>query len=625
MSFGALQYIWIVTTLPLVLFICFLRKQLKEKHIRSFADESLVVSIFPEYYKNKKELIKECLFIISLFGLIILAILRPQWGFTWQEHVQRGVSIVVAVDVSSSMLAADVAPNRLARAKHKIQDLLEIIRGDQVGLVSFAGVAFVESPLTIDYSILRSFVQSLSPELIPIQGTNIEAAIERSMDVFRLGGEEGEESNTETRRATNDKAIILISDGEFSQGNIDRALSRAKKLGIRVYTIGVGTSEGSPIPQGGNISEQSYKRDGDGNIVITRLNAQILKDIAYQTNGLYLIALPSNEDIMTIYQSGIKKSLIDRDFDDSRVKVWNEYFQVPLLLAILLMLFPSAVKLIRGAFLARNLSFIFLAYIIIFQLIYKTPALAQNPELLGKEGKESFEEGEFEQALEKFLQATEKEGDARYKIGIGSSLYRMQRFSEATEAFLQAAAVAKSEQEKAEALYNAGNSLAQEQAYEEAIKAYEDSLSLVPDDAEARENLAYVKKLLEEQQKQEQSEEQSEDQEDKNSEGGGKDIQDNKGSESASAEDENQSKDEGHNEDEQHKQDQSDVESNGDAMHNNTQAEEQNQQGKQAKDPQSASLLDNIQEDRSSFLDYRKNMAMEELKQQGLLPPEKDW
>ena len=264
-------------------------------------------------------------------AFLALAYLRPQWGYVWSTARQRGVDIVVAIDVSESMNAEDVAPNRLERAKREIVDLVDRLRGDRIGLVAFAGVAFLQTPLTYDYGAFRTFLQLLSPELIPIPGTNIEAALNESLEALtHRKGDAALDGLPETSRG---KAIVLITDGEEFAGDLKKVKEKAEKEKIRIFIFGIGSEDGAPIP-----GEEGLKRDRDGTVVITKLQPQALADLAAGTGGVYVRALAAESDTETIYDRGIKLVLDDRDTAESRTKKWNEYFQVPLFLAVLLLL-----------------------------------------------------------------------------------------------------------------------------------------------------------------------------------------------------------------------------------------------------------------------------------------------
>lgn len=260
--------------------------------------------------------------------LLTLAYLRPQWGYTWTSAQQRGVDIVVAIDVSASMNAEDVSPNRLERAKREIIDLVDRLRGDRIGLVAFAGVAFLQTPLTYDYAAFRTFLQLLNPELIPIPGTNIESALNESLEALT-----SQKTDADSEASSRGKAIILMTDGEEFAGDLNKFKAKAEKAGVRIFIYGVGTEEGAPIR-----GREGLKRERDGSVVLTKLEPKALGNLASATGGVYVRSIATEGDTETIYDRGIKALLGDRDTAESRTKKWNEYFQVPLLVAVILLL-----------------------------------------------------------------------------------------------------------------------------------------------------------------------------------------------------------------------------------------------------------------------------------------------
>ncbi|MEE3253071.1 MAG: VWA domain-containing protein, partial [Nitrospinota bacterium] len=185
---------------------------------------------------NFKELQKsKAIFVTLTFLFLFIALTRPQWGYQWEDYKQEGVDIIIALDVSRSMLAKDIKPTRLERAKRKISDLLNMLKGDRIGLVAFAGTSFVQCPLTLDYAAARIFLNAIDTDLIPVQGTAIGDALRKSTNAFRT-------------QENKSRAIILITDGEDQTGQAMEAAEEAKKAGVKVFTIGIGKEIGAPLP-----------------------------------------------------------------------------------------------------------------------------------------------------------------------------------------------------------------------------------------------------------------------------------------------------------------------------------------------------------------------------------------
>ncbi|MCM8812482.1 MAG: VWA domain-containing protein [Candidatus Omnitrophica bacterium] len=254
----------------------------------------------------------------------MLAALRPQWGFYWQEVRHRGVDILVAVDVSRSMLTRDILPSRLERTKLSLQDLVAQLRGDRVGLLAFAGSAFMQCPLTVDYDGFLLSVEQLSPNMIPRGGTNIEEALRQSLRSFARGSEGAE------------KVLIVITDGENLEGDPLAAVDALVKENIKVYTIGVGTPEGELVMLTDDQGNAAYLKDRQGQVVKSRLQEQLLQEIAVKSGGAYVRASAGQIGLISLYEKKI--AAIDQPARASKMeKRPQERFQIPLAMAVLLL------------------------------------------------------------------------------------------------------------------------------------------------------------------------------------------------------------------------------------------------------------------------------------------------
>ncbi|MEW5820794.1 MAG: VWA domain-containing protein [Cyanobacteriota bacterium] len=307
------------TTPLLILFFIYTFKRRKAL-LEEFCNIDVCKKII-EGFSQTRRIIKCTLITIAII-LLLFALAGPQWGYVWEEIRREGVDIYIALDVSDSMLAKDMSPNRLERAKREIKDFMNILKGDRIGLVIFSGSSFIQCPLTLDYSTIQMFIDNISPDSIPVKGTSIGGAIQTCLDAFKRGAE------------SSSKAIILISDGEDHMGNVSQMAKEAKKQGVIIYAIGLGQDTGSYIPQGSD-----YKKDLFGQPVVTKANFTQLKEIAKITGGIYSNSVTGNLDIENIYLRGIKKTLKSKELKSSRTKNWIERFQWPLSIALLLILF----------------------------------------------------------------------------------------------------------------------------------------------------------------------------------------------------------------------------------------------------------------------------------------------
>jgi Ca-activated chloride channel family protein len=254
----------------------------------------------------------------------VVALTQPRWGVEWREVKSRGVDVFVLLDVSKSMLTQDVPPNRLTQAKYAVQDLLLKLRGDRIGLVAFAGTAFVQCPLTVDYEAFRLTLKDADPRIIPRGGTAIGQAIRTALKGFEAG--EGR-----------DRAIVLITDGEQTEGDAIAAAEAAGKAGVKIYVIGVGTTEGELIPVRENDQSLAFVKDKEGQVVKSRLDEETLKQIALLTGGMYVHSVPGDFGMDTIYDKGIAH-LQRKEYEARLQKRFFERFQWPLGIAVALLL-----------------------------------------------------------------------------------------------------------------------------------------------------------------------------------------------------------------------------------------------------------------------------------------------
>jgi Ca-activated chloride channel family protein len=275
-----------------------------------FCGEKLRGELVPEAKKGRRGA-KAFLMILGIaFG--IFALTKPQWGFHWEEVKRVGVDIIVAIDVSESMLAEDVKPNRLERAKREVCDLIEMLEGDRIGLIAFAGTSFAQCPLTLDYGAFKMFLDYLDIDLIPVPGTALAESIRTAIKSF----------NTRERKS---KALIIITDGEDHGGDPLEAAKEAKQEGIKIFPIGVGQEGGAPIPL--RDGSGGFKKDRQGDMIITRMDETTLQKIALETGGSYVRSVTGDMDLDKIYREGIKQQIEKKQLKSTRKRRWEERFQ----------------------------------------------------------------------------------------------------------------------------------------------------------------------------------------------------------------------------------------------------------------------------------------------------------
>lgn len=336
MSFGELGSFWLLLPLALGLSIAIPLMVLRRKRLRVLIRDNAWTAVHHGPGTGLRVL-RWILFTLGAI-LIIFSLARPRWGHEWVDVKQRGLDMMILLDTSNSMLAEDLAPNRFRRAKWGIEGLTQELKGDRAGLVAFAGSAFLQCPLTLDYGAFLMQLEDLKPGSIPKGGTNIGAAFREALDGL------GDETDS-------DQVFMLITDGEDHQEGLDDILKDLTKRGIRVFVIGVGSPEGELIPIAGENGSSTYLKNREGEVVKTRLNEEILKHIATETGGLYVRASSQDFGLKRVYSEGVEH-LRKSELNSSRIKQYTEQYQWFLATGLLFLLFDALAPL--PAFLAKR-------------------------------------------------------------------------------------------------------------------------------------------------------------------------------------------------------------------------------------------------------------------------------
>lgn len=299
----------------------------RQKALRRFVQAELLDRTVKSVSK-KKQIIKAALVITAILFLIF-TLIQPKWGYHWEEVERRGIDIVVAVDTSRSMLADDIKPNRLEAAKREIKDLIDILDGDRVGLVAFAGTAFLQCPLTLDYGAFSIFLDGIDTDLIPVGGTSFGEAIKKSMSAF-------------SDKLKKHKAIVLITDGEDHQGNAIEMAKAAKEKGIIIYTVGVGKKEGAYIKMRDDKGGEALLKDKEGKVVKSYLDEVLLNKIALETGGAYSPAYGIQWGLANIYTNFIAK-MEEKQLGGRKIKLYEDRYQISLFTALILIVLESLI------------------------------------------------------------------------------------------------------------------------------------------------------------------------------------------------------------------------------------------------------------------------------------------
>lgn len=473
MKFARIEMLFFVWAVPVLLLVFGYGMRRRRRILARFASRRGLQAIAPDAGTGRRWI--KAMLVLGGLLFAAVALSGPQYGYKWQEIEQKGIDIVIALDCSRSMLATDIRPTRLDRAKREIFDLLHLLQGDRVGLVAFAGTAFLQCPLTLDYEAFHLFLNALSPDFLPVGGSDIAGALQTALSGF----------NDEANAA---KAVILITDGESTGGDPVKAAEAAARAAVKIFCIGVGRDEGVPVPA----ETGGFRKDSSGKIVLTRLDEDTLKKVAALTQGAYVRSVAGDMDLDMIYTQEIRGRLEQTTVASGRKKVWEDRYQWFLALAILALLMelflPSKQKT---------------TVILILCLVWFSPAEAgasgvrQNME----KGLQAYAKGDYEQALKLFIDA-QLEDPERPEIfyNIGNAYYKMGDFDAAYKHYEQALD-SENEAFRQKVLYNLGNANYRRGQLDEAISRYEASLEIDPQDETVRENLEFVKKVKTEPQK----------------------------------------------------------------------------------------------------------------------------
>ncbi len=463
----------------------------RKKILTAFADVEMFAAIVPGF-SPKRRWIKSGLMVLAL-AFAIVAMAGPQLGFKWEKTTQKGVDIMIALDCSKSMLARDISPNRLERAKREIVDLLRMMRSDRAGLVAFSGKAFLQCPLTLDHEAFYIFLKALEPGFLPVGGTNLDAAIQTSFEGFE------KESDTQ-------KAIIIITDGETTTGSAQQTAQKMAGLGIKIFTIGVGDLQGAPIPD----ESGGFKKDRSGNIVLSRVDQKGLEKLAQITGGAYVRSVAGDMDLDVIYTDKILGGMEKKELTSGKKKVWENRYQWFLFPCLLLLLIELMVP-------SKKQKTTFLVFVLAgcFLFLPTESVFAKSVSSSVKDGIEVYDAQKYEQAKKYFIDAQLKDPEkAALYYNIGAAAYKNKEYEQAIENFLLAAKTTDKKMRN-DAMYNLANAYYRAGHLDEAIKGYEDILKDDPEDVPAKENLAFVKQKQEDQKKEQEKDQDSKDKDQK--------------------------------------------------------------------------------------------------------------
>jgi Ca-activated chloride channel family protein len=446
----------------------------QKKRLRKFGDPHLLKELMPNV-SRVRPVVKFWLLEAAL-ALLVVMLARPQLGTRISHEKRTGIETIIAMDISNSMRAEDVVPSRLERSKMMIENLVDNFTNDKIGLIVFAGDAFVQLPITSDYVSAKMFLGNIDPAMMQNQGTDIAAAIKLATNSF-------------TQQENIGKAIIVITDGEDHEGGAIEAAKYAKDKGMRVYVLGVGSTKGSPIP----VPETGdYMRDNSGNTVMSALNEQMCREVAQSGGGAFI-----HVDNNTNAQRQLDEELDKLEHSETESTIYSDYdeqFQAVGILVLILLVIEIIILERKNPYMKNISLFGNKKIATVCLLLIAVAAQAQTDRQYVRQGNKLFQKGDFEHAEVAYAKAIEKnEKNPQAHYNLGNALMAQRKDSAAVVQFQAAGQLETNPLRKSQAYHNIGVVCQQNKLYGDAIEAYKQALRLNPNDDETRYNLALCK------------------------------------------------------------------------------------------------------------------------------------
>jgi Ca-activated chloride channel family protein len=475
-------YLYLLALIPLLALIRFFMVHQQKKRLRKFGDPELVRQLMPNVSRFRP-MVKFYL-LLGALALLIVVLARPQLGTKISHEKRTGIETIICMDISNSMLAEDVTPSRLDRAKMMVENLVDHFTNDKIGLIVFAGEAFVQLPITSDYVSAKMFLSSINPSMLSTQGTDIAAAITMASHSF-------------TQEENIGKAIIVITDGEDHEGGALEAAKEAKERGMNTYVLGVGSPNGAPIPTGTG----DYMKDNSGQTVMSALNEDMCRQLADAGSGAY-IHVENNSNAQEQLDNELDK-LAKKETSSTIYSDYDEQFQAVAIIVLLLLILEVCILEIKNPML-KNVS--------LFKRSKKVAAVgvmllvavgmqAQSDRQMIRQGNKLYRKGNVAEAEVSYRKAVERnERNAQANYNLGNALMGQRKDSLAITQLEKAAKLETNPLRRAQAYHNMGVICQQHRMFGEAIEAYKEALRNNPTDNETRYNLALCKRQQQEQQ-----------------------------------------------------------------------------------------------------------------------------
>ena len=491
-------YLYLLALIPLLALIRFFMVHQQKKRLRKFGDPELVRQLMPNVSRFRP-MVKFYL-LLGALALLIVVLARPQLGTKISHEKRTGIETIICMDISNSMLAEDVTPSRLDRAKMMVENLVDHFTNDKIGLIVFAGEAFVQLPITSDYVSAKMFLSSINPSMLSTQGTDIAAAITMASHSF-------------TQEENIGKAIIVITDGEDHEGGALEAAKEAKERGMNTYVLGVGSPNGAPIPAGNG----DYMKDNSGQTVMSALNEDMCRQLADAGSGAY-IHVENNSNAQEQLDNELDK-LAKKETSSTIYSDYDEQFQAVAIIVLLLLILEVCILEIKNPML-KNVSLfkrskrlevrgerivssrlILLLFISLISYLSPLTTNAQSDRQMIRQGNKLYRKGNVAEAEVSYRKAVERnERNAQANYNLGNALMGQRKDSLAITQLEKAAKLETNPLRRAQAYHNMGVICQQHRMFGEAIEAYKEALRNNPTDNETRYNLALCKRQQQEQQ-----------------------------------------------------------------------------------------------------------------------------
>ena len=484
-------YLWLLVLIPILALVRFVSYRNQKKRLHKFGEPQLLKNLMPDVSRFRPSV--KFWVLQAALALLILMLARPQMGTKISHEKRTGIETIIALDISNSMRAEDIVPSRLDRSKMMIENLVDHFTNDKIGLIVFAGDAFVQLPITSDYVSAKMFLSSIDPSMMATQGTDIAAAIDMATNSF-------------TQEEGIGKAIIVITDGEDHEGGALQAAEAARKKGMCVFVLGVGSAQGAPIPIPGT---GDYMKDNTGNTVMSALNEDMCRQVAQAGGGAY-IHVENNSAAQQRLDNELDK-LAKKETSTTVYSDYDEQFQAFGILALLLLVLEICILDRRNPLLKR-ISFFGTrkSVVTIFLLMITVSTFAQTDRQYLRQGNKQFNAGDYANAEVSYRKALEKNPRNPQAIyNLGNALMAQKKDSASIEQFQNAAKLETNPLRKYQSFHNIGVICQSHKMYGEAIEAYKSALRLNPDDDETRYNLVLCKHQKQKQDKNKQDQQQN--------------------------------------------------------------------------------------------------------------------